>query len=282
MSELQTEHSGRKGRRPPFTTTGFPARPDARRFGWAVSLLGHLLVLLLILLTPRLFASITADMATDGAGGPGPAGGGGGGTGGTGGGREDRIQERLQFIRVAPDPAAAPEPEAEVPPRPEPVPPPESLPQPEPEVTPLAALLPTDGPAVITGVGSGGGTGTDGTTGTGPGSGGGIGSGIGTGRGSGVGPGTGGGDGEIHPPTPIQVFLPPVPAPDRIGKPYHGTAYFEVDEAGSARLISFTETRDRGYNRLLRERLEQMRFRPAVRADGTPVKQTYPLSFSIF
>lgn len=123
---------------------------------------------------------------------------------------------------------------------------------------------------------AGDGAGTE--AGVGPGSGGGVGSGIGTGRGSGVGPGTGGGPGDIIPPTPTQFFLPPLPAPDRI-KPYHLVAWFDVDERGSAKLLRFNPSRDAAYNRRLRDILMTLRFRPAVRPDGTPVRDTVDIHY---
>ena len=122
------------------------------------------------------------------------------------------------------------------------------------------------------------GEGTAGAGGAGPGPGGGTGSGTGTGRGSGVGPGTGGGDGVNHPPTPTQVFLPPLPAPPRI-KPYHLVAWFDVDERGNAKLLGFNPSKDGGYNRRLRDVLLSLRFRPGVRADGVPVRDTIDIQF---
>lgn len=268
-------------KRPPFTTTGFPKRPDSRRLGWVASVGMHLVVLLLLLL-PQWFTSAAATESSPGAGGPGPAGGGGGGTGGTGGAREAvPLEERLQYIRVA---AQAPEPEVaeEKPVVPPPEPVPEPVPEPDialPTITQVTNVRPTPAPAVITGVGVGGGTGNDGTSGTGPGSGGGVGSGIGTGRGTGVGPGTGGGDGEIYPPTPNHFFIPPLPAPDRV-KGFELIARFEVDEKGKATLLGFNPTPDRDYNRKLREALERLRWRPAVRPDGTPVRHTAAIHYS--
>jgi hypothetical protein len=48
-------------------------------------------------------------------------------------------------------------------------------------------------------------------------------------------------------------------------------AQFEVDTLGKARLIGFNPSRDAGYNRRIREMLLEIRFRPAVTADGRPV-----------
>jgi hypothetical protein len=48
-------------------------------------------------------------------------------------------------------------------------------------------------------------------------------------------------------------------------------AQFEVDTTGQARLISFNPSRDAGYNKRIREMLHEIRFRPAVTADGRPI-----------
>jgi periplasmic protein TonB len=129
--------------------------------------------------------------------------------------------------------------------------------------------------APITSAGAGQGTGGPGA---GPGTGGGIGSGTGTGTGSATGPGTGGGPGTSYPPTPTQFFLPPLPAPSSI-RGYHLIAYFDVDEKGNAKLLGFNPSRDNGYNKKLRDVLMALKFRPGVRADGTPVRDTVDIQF---
>jgi protein TonB len=128
--------------------------------------------------------------------------------------------------------------------------------------------------------GAGGGTGTDGSSGNGPGAGGGVGSGVGTGRGSGLGPGTGGGGGSVYTPTPIQLFLPPMPPPARI-RPYRLVAVFDIDETGRIVGVDFNPSKDSGYNRKLRDVLWQMRFKPAVTMDGTPVRAKYQMMIEI-
>jgi hypothetical protein len=105
-----------------------------------------------------------------------------------------------------------------------------------------------------------------------------VGSGEGTGKGSGVGPGTGGGPGKDYPPTLRDLFIPPLPAPDRI-KPYHLIAWFDVDEKGNAKLIAFNPSKDGGYNRRLNEVLNSLRFRPGVHADGSPMRDTVDVHF---
>jgi periplasmic protein TonB len=120
---------------------------------------------------------------------------------------------------------------------------------------------------------SGDGAGNAGTAGAGPGTGGGVGSGEGTGRGSSIGPGTGGGPGKDYPPTVRDLFIPPMPAPSAV-KGFHMKAFFDVDEKGNAKLLGFNPTRDGDYNKRVAEVLKSMRFRPGVRADGTPMRDT--------
>ena len=49
-------------------------------------------------------------------------------------------------------------------------------------------------------------------------------------------------------------------------------AVFEVDSTGKVLKFDFTPTRDGGYNRKLKDVLASIRFRPATRQDGTPVR----------
>ena len=202
---------------------------------------------------------------TVGGGGAGPAGGGGGGSGG------DPGEQRLRYVRLTP---TLPDAATQVAPPPKPVEPPKPVPSP---LTPA----PVTAPPVASATGSevtGTGTGTSGTSGAGPGSGGGIGSGTGTGTGTENGPGTGGGPGTGFPPTPTQFFLPPLPAPASV-RGYHLIAYFDVDEKGQSTLLGFNPSRDGGYNRRLRDVLMALRFRPGVRPDGTPVRDTVDIQF---
>jgi periplasmic protein TonB len=248
-----------------------------------VSFLVHAALIALMLMPVATGTLERMELIEQGAGGPGPAGGGGGGTRGTGG---DPFRERVRYIPVArPAPAAQTAVETVVPPPPpvvEPVLPPQPVPQPVPQPTQptvaaaAAAAAPIPGAAVT---GTGGGSGNDGSAGQGPGSGGGIGSGIGTGRGSGVGPGTGGGTAQAnYPPTPTEMFLPPLPAPSRV-KGFTLIATFEVDERGRVIRMDFTRTPDRGYNNRLEEVLKNTRFRPGTTPDGTPIRATVQLTY---
>ena len=58
--------------------------------------------------------------------------------------------------------------------------------------------------------------------------------------------------------------------------PYHELKRpkFQVDEKGKARLLRWNESKDGDYNRKIKAMLEDFRFRPAVRPDGTPVRDT--------
>jgi hypothetical protein len=242
-----------------------PRRKDRDWKGIIASLLVHAVILFLIL-GPIVGQSDFTHAPSVGGGGPGPAGGGGGGMNGTG-----SRQERIEFVTVKSDPTVMPKPKPLTVP---PVKPKEPKPQVESPVMPAPAPPVTSPVTTTTGEGSG----NSGTTGAGPGTGGGVGSGVGTGRGSAVGPGTGGGPGKDYPPTLRDLFIPPLPAPDKI-KPYHLIAWFDVDEKGNARLIAFNPSKDGGYNRRLEEVLRSLRFRPGVHSDGTPMRDTVDVHF---
>jgi protein TonB len=253
-----------------------PERFEDRR-GWGlVSAAIHALIIILLVFPFATHTGIVIERP-QGAGGPGPAGGGGGGHRGTGG------QDRVHYIKVAPPPEPTPQPKpvpqqvAIKPPQPKPeiVPPPQVKP-PEPQVQEAKAeLKPMDIPKAADPIapmpGVGGGTGADGTNGSGPGRGGGVGAGIGTGRGSGIGPGTGGGNQANYPPTPTELFIPPLPMPDKV-RGFHLVAEYDVDENGKVVNFTFTPTRDGGYNRRLEEVLKSFKFRPGTKPDGTPIR----------
>jgi protein TonB len=253
---------------------GMPRRKQSRWQGWLASLLAHLLLLTLIII-PAVESDNTPLPHAQGAGGPGPAGGGGGGLG-------DAGAPRLRFVQITPPAAPATVAPAAAPPTP-PVPTPvkPTVPPPPIPVTPAppavsAPASPSASTSEVAGAGTG--LGKTGGAGTGPGSGGGVGSGEGPGRGSGVGPGTGGGNAKNFPPTPKQFFLPPLPAPASL-RGFRLTAWFDVDSTGKATLLRFTPSPDRDYNNRLRETLLAMRFRPAVRPDGVPVRDTVDVEF---
>lgn len=230
------------------------SRQGSERNRWqapAVSVILHAAILAL-LVSPTLHSGFEPSPAI-GAGGAGPVGG--------GGGRGRSIAERLRFVsvRAAPSPAlTAAQPDV-VRVTPE-IPRELTRPVASPDQSAIAGAA-----ATVSG-------------GAGPGSGGGTGSGTGTGTGSSAGAGTGGGSADIHPPTPTQFFLPPLPAPRHI-RPYTLVAWFDVDERGNATLLRFTPSRDAAYNRRLREVLLSLRFRPAVRGDGTPVRDTIEIRY---
>jgi protein TonB len=245
-----------KKRRPYRAPLGMPKGREDWRVGTGISMVVHIAVLVLLFLP----LALTGDVleTAQGAGGPGPAGGGGGGMRGTGALKA----EFLQFVRVAPPPPPTPTSQPKV--QPPPPPTPQVLPTPQPQ---LDTKLPV--PTMTAGIG--GGTGSDNTSGSGPGSGGGVGTGIGTGRGSSVGPGTGGGNQANYAPTPIEMFIPPLPTPASV-KGFHVIVEFDVDETGRVLSLNFTPTPDRGYNRRLSEVFKSYRFRAGTRPDGTPIR----------
>lgn len=252
--------------RPPL---GIPTRdPRSARPTVAAALL-HALIVALILMPPLLKAREALDVRNQAAGGAGPAGGGGGNAMGAGAPRD--MRERLRFfvmpktpVNQAPVPAPTPvEPKKEEPK-------PDVKPDP-PAVAPAESLTAAKPDSAA--VGTSGGTAKDGTAGNGPGTGGGVGSGNGTGRGPGNGPGTGGGDDDIHGAQVVALPILPIPVPAKV-RPYRMVAYFDVDTLGNATLISFNPSNDRGYNKRVREMLLEMRFRPAVRRNGSPVRDT--------
>jgi hypothetical protein len=175
-------------------------------------------------------------------------------------------EERIEFVTVRADPTVMPKVTPQTVP---PVKPPEPKPPVETPVQPAQQVVTPQ----VNANAAGEGTGNSNTAGAGPGTGGGVGSGEGTGRGSGVGPGTGGGPGKDYPPTVRDLFIPPMPAPASV-KGFHMKAFFDVDERGNAKLIGFNPTRDGDYNKRVAEVLRAMRFRPGVRFDGTPKRDT--------
>lgn len=255
---------------------GIPEPSPRGRGAAVISLLVHVGLIVLVLLPPFLAATLDQPL-TSGGGGAGPAGGGGGGRRGSG--LEPVRAERLVYLQIAPAPVPS---AAVLPPIPPPTPPPvpvEKKPETPvpPASVPPAAEAPAAPAAAVSGTGAG--TGTEGR-GAGPGSGGGIGAGVGTGRGSATGPGTGGGTNEIFPPQVTNLALLPMPVPSKV-RPYTMVAWFEVDERGKATLIAFNPSKDSGYNRRIRETLQEYRFRPAVRPDGTPVRDTVSVTVSV-
>jgi protein TonB len=246
--------------RPPV---GMPLPKQSRVAGTIGSVLVHLIILLL-LIGPWWATKVFEQKL--GGGGPGPAGGGGGGNNGTGG----VVQEHARYVQVKPPPPPPKEKQPQLVVPPVIKPPPPEVPKPDPPKATPAPEATKDASQVT---GTGGGTGHDGTAGSGPGTGGGVGSGEGTGRGSSNGPGTGGGAGRTYPPTVTNLAILPIPVPSSV-RPYKLVAYFDVDEKGNTKLLSWNPTKDRGYNKRIEAMLAEVRFRPAVKWDGTPIRDT--------
>jgi protein TonB len=258
-------------RRMPATT--LPKHRESRR-GWGVfSALVHAL-LIVLLLAPAAIHTGDVVERPQGAGGPGAAGGGGGGRRGTGGVQQVRYV-RVEPVRVASQPVTPPPVLPK--PQPKPVVPPPPVKPPEPQIVEQKPDIKLEAPKQVAALdpalvpGVGGGSGRDGSNGNGPGSGGGVGSGIGPGRGSGVGPGTGGGTQANYPPTPTELFIPPLPMPDKV-RGFHLVAEYDVDSTGKVLVFHFTPTRDGGYNKRLDEVLRSFKFRPGTTPAGVPIR----------
>jgi len=225
------------------------------------------LVMILLLLSPALGRHLIDDMPT-GAGGLTAAGGGGGGRRGAA-----LPEERLHFVQTAPTPPLAPPLQQPVLDKPRVAPPP--VKPPDPVATPeVRAVVTAPAPMALAAAPGTGGAGNDSTAGAGPGTGGGTGTGVGTGRGSAAGPGTGGGTGTIYPATPDFLVIPALPVPKKL----HGrtiSVRFTLDERGQVLKVESDPSGDDGYDKQLRARLAEYRFRPAHRMDGTPVSSVY-------
>jgi hypothetical protein len=232
-------------------------------------------IAILLLILPSL-RGFVLEIDETGTGGAGEAGGGGGGHRGTGGVRSERVQYVAQQATA---PVPVPEPPRAIPPlevkKPEVVPPP----------TPPAAAASVDSStntaeATAPNKGAGGGRGDDGSAGDGPGKNGGKGAGDGPGTGNQDGPGTKGGLGSVYPPFLVQAVILPLPAPGKV-KPYELVAVYDVDSLGKATLINWNPPSDASYARRVAVTLDGYRFRPAVTADGRPVRDTVVVRASV-
>jgi periplasmic protein TonB len=260
--------AGRRRYRPP---AGFPYADDGRgRWrGVAFAIAVHAVFLFLLLTPPAVAPVPPADDRSLGVAGD-RRGGGGGGSPGT-------SVEHLQYVQAV----AAPPPVVLPPRRPVVRPPvvPKRLPPPTPVITPAPAPVvpaPTLPPALAAS-----GTGAASGAGAGPGTGGGVGTGQGTGVGSGVGPGARGSPAASKIKAyPIELPAAGLDAPRNI-HPSHLDIVFEVTEHGDAKLLSFTQTNDGGFNRRLRDELSETRFHAAALPDGTPVRDTVDVTIDL-
>lgn len=234
-----------------------------------VSVALHALALVLIFVPVVATTTVRIDPRTLGLGNSHWGGGGGGNPGAV-------IPERLRFLQVTPAPPRAP-PLAVRAVVPKQIPKP-SPPHPPPSLAPAAPAPPT-APAPEP-AGTPGASSTE-QMGAGPGTGGGAGTGRGTGVGNGVGNGVGGSPNAAKVRAyPIELPAAGLDAPSKI-RPVHLEARFEVTDRGDARLLSFTPTRDDGFNKRLREELSGTRFHAAALPDGTPVADTVAVTLDL-
>jgi TonB family protein len=82
-----------------------------------------------------------------------------------------------------------------------------------------------------------------------------------------------------YPPTVRDLFIPPMPSPRSV-RGMHVKAVFDVDEKGKSVLLSVTPIPDSGYSKRVSDVLKSLRFRPGVKADGTPKRDTTTIEFS--
>lgn len=260
--------AGGRRYRPP---AGFPYADDrgGRWRGAAFAIAVHALLLLLILVPPAVPPVLHADDRSLGVAGDRRGGGGGGSPG-------SRV-EHLRYVQVAvAPPPVVPQPRPRVV-RPPVVP--KRLPPPKPAIAPAPTpVLPAPAPPSAL---AASGTGAAAGAGAGPGTGGGVGTGQGTGIGSGVGPAAGGSPAASKIKAyPIELPAAGLDAPRNI-HPSHLDVVFEVTEHGEAKLLSFTQTNDGGFNRRLRDELSETRFHAAALPDGTPVRDTVDVTIDL-
>ncbi len=135
----------------------------------------------------------------------------------------------------------------------------------------LAALVRASAPGI--GPGQGGGAG--------PGSGGGTGGGSGTGTGPGTGSDSGGGGGNVYPPSPQQILLPPVDRPASV-RGITVRARFEISARGEVLAVSLDPPlRDRKFRDEFLERLRGYTFTPAYTRDGRAVPAVFEVRFPL-
>ncbi|MBC7844398.1 MAG: hypothetical protein H7099_18950 [Gemmatimonadaceae bacterium] len=276
-ADITPRHPGERPKLRPLIGVPEGALKENRRRGAIISITSHVLIVILLILPAFFHREIEAAL-TDGAGSAGAAGGGGGGRGGS-----PVIPERIQRFQMAAPPPPAKTAPSVLPPI-TPVPPEVKKPVETPKVEPTPVTQPeappTPAPAVVPaapapGTGAGAGAGTDPGPGNGPGTGGGTGSGLGTGTGSNIGAGTGGGNATIYPPTPRALFVPPNGTPKKLkGKTI--VIELDVDEVGKVQGAEFSpRSGDGNYDEQFLSSLREQRFRPAVRANGQPIRFTY-------
>ena len=157
---------------------------------------------------------------------------------------------------------------------------PKAVPIPLPELKPPDIAPPTLSTAqLLAALGPGEGPGKG--TGAGPGAGAGTGGGTGSGRGTGMGPDSGGGGGNLYPPSPRQIILPPSDRPASV-RGTTITVRFEISPRGEVMRVSLSPTpRDRSFADQFAERLRRYAFNPATTLDGRPVAAIYEIRITL-
>lgn len=116
-----------------------------------------------------------------------------------------------------------------------------------------------------------------GDRGAGSGTGGGMGSGRGAGAGSGAGPGVGGEGGDVYPPEPKQIVLPPEAPPELKGQVF--TVRLWIDPTGRVTRVEVDPPiSDSDYRRKFLDRMYQLAFYPARTRDGRAVSAQFAIA----
>ncbi len=245
-----------------------------------LALLFHLALIWLVLTAQRLAGTMSLDEGVGHGIGAGLAGGGGGGSAG---------EEIVTLVIPVADPTPPPpKPQVEitkpvVPPlKLDPVTIPNTIPPPTPPVDSLR--LASADSARLAGLAAAAGGGGDGTgrgsgagAGTGAGSGGGRGGGNGGGIGDGNGPGSG--RGNMMPPSPDVLILPPQATSKVRGKTI--VVQLTVDSTGVVRDVRLMPpTGDGKYDDSLRKAAFSWHFRPARNTENRPVTAVFEVTFT--
>lgn len=241
-----------------------PLRRPRKRFTWAVSLITHLVMILLLVQITKPGDWWEAErLEGEGL----DQFGGGGGSG-----------RQVNMIHMTPVPPAAPEVRRTAP-VPPPIPPapvivPDQIPPPTQEPPPVDTVVAAT-------------SGSTATSGTGGGTGGGSGTGSGPGSGSGTGPGNAGTGTPAdsarplsRPPEPRQLILPPFDYPKTMRGRTIQVTFFVLADGKVDRVVFGDEIPDRGYARKLEDVLKSYRFRPARSAGGVAIAGNTTISIS--
>lgn len=79
------------------------------------------------------------------------------------------------------------------------------------------------------------------------------------------------GEHATYPPSPSELFIPPLPVPDNV-RGFRLVAEYDVAPSGEAKLTGMSRSPNARYNARLQAELLKLRFRPGTTANGTPAR----------